>query len=112
MRDPIKVIAMLVFIAGAIALATFGIINYMMSDVPAVTRQTTAQEARQQDEESPEQRHRKALQEEMARQDAQWRADRDRIIREGDAIKNEVDSKWDDLDQRYNEALKNAPAFR
>lgn len=110
MRDPIKIVAMLVFVAGAIALATFGIINHMMSDIPAAKSQI--QETRQQDEESPEQRHRKALQEEMARQDQEWRANRDRIIREGDAIKAEVDSRWDDMDQRYNEALKNAPAFR
>ena len=110
MRDPIKIVAVLVFMAGAVALATFGIINHMMSDVPTATRQV--QEARQQDAESPEQARRKALQEEMARQDAVWRADRDRIIREGDAIKAEVDSRWDDMDQRYNEALKNAPAFR
>lgn len=111
MRDPIKVIAMLVFIAGAIALATFGAIHFMMADVPAMN-QKQAQEVRQQDAESPEQQRRKALQEEMARQDQEWRANRDRIIREGDAIKSEVDSRWDDMDQRYNEALKNAPAFR
>lgn len=110
MKDPIKVVAILVFMAGAIALATFGIINHMMSDVPA-PNQKQVRETRQ-EEESPEAQRRKALQEEMARQDAAWRADRDRIIREGDAIKNEVDSRWDDLDQRYNEALKNAPAFR
>ena len=111
MKDPIKIVAVLVFIAGAVALATFGAIHFMMADIPAMN-QKQVQEARQQDAESPEQARRKALQEEMVRQDAQWRADRDRIIREGDAIKNEVDSRWDDIDQRYQEALKNAPAFR
>jgi hypothetical protein len=110
MKDPIKIVAVLVFVAGAIALATFAGINYMMSDIPAATRQV--QEVHQQDEESPKAKHRKALQEEMARQDAAWRANRERIIEEGAAVKREVDSKWDDLDSRYNEALKNAPAFR
>jgi len=110
MKDPIKIVAVLVFIAGAVALATLAGINYVMSDIPAATRQV--QEVHQQDEESPEAKHRKALQEEMARQDAQWRADRERIIEQGAAVKREVDSRWDDMDQRYNEALKNAPAFR
>lgn len=111
MKDPIKVVAILVFIAGAVALATLAGINYMMSDV-ATPNQKQVQEARQQDAESPEAKRRKALQEEMSRQDAAWRANRDRIIREGDSVKREVDSRWDDLDSRYNEALKNAPAFR
>ena len=110
MKDPIKIVAVLVFIAGAVALATLAAINFMMADVPAATRVNQAQT--RQEEESPEQRHRKALQEEMARQDAAWRADRERILEEGAAIKHEVDSRWDDMDQRYNEALKNAPAFR
>ena len=110
MRDPIKIVAVLVFIAGAVTMATLAGINYMMSDIPATTQQV--QEVQQQDEESPEAKHRKALQEEMARQDAAWRANRERIIKEGAAVKREVDSKWDDLDSRYNEALKNAPAFR
>ena len=110
MRDPIKIVAVLVFIAGAVTMATLAGINYMMSDIPATTQQV--QEVHQQDEESPEAKHRKALQEEMARQDAAWRANRERIIKEGAAVKREVDSKWDDLDSRYNEALKNAPAFR
>ena len=112
MKDPIKIIAVLVFMAGAVALATFGIIGYMMSDVPALNPQKQVQGVRQDEDESPEAKHRKALQEEMARQDAQWRADRERIIQEGAAVKREVDSRWDDLDSRYNEALKNAPAFR
>lgn len=111
MKDPIKIVAVLVFMAGAVALVTLGIINYMMSDVPALNQPKQVQETRQ-EEESPEQKHRKALQEEMARQDAAWRANRERIIEEGAAVKREVDSKWDDLDSRYNEALKNAPAFR
>lgn len=110
MKDPIKIVAVLVFVTSAVALATFAAINFMMADVPAATRQV--QETRQQDDESPEAKHRKALQEEMARQDAQWRADRERIIEQGAAVKREVDSRWDDMDQRYNEALKNAPAFR
>lgn len=110
MKDPIKIVAVLVFIAGAVALATLAGINYMMSDI--VTPNKSVQEVRQQDEESPEAARRKALQEEMARQDAQWRADRERIIEQGAAVKREVDSRWDDMDQRYNEALKNAPAFR
>lgn len=111
MKDPIKVVAALVFIAGAIALATLAAINFVMADVPALNQPKQVQETRQ-EEESPEQKHRKALQEEMARQDAAWRANRERIIREGDAVKAEVNSRWDDLDSRYNEALKNAPAFR
>lgn len=111
MKDPIKVVAALVFIAGAIALATLAAINFVMADVPALNQPKQVQETRQ-EEESPEQKHRKALQEEMARQDAQWRANRERIIQEGDAVKREVNSRWDDLDTRYNEALKNAPAFR
>lgn len=110
MRDPIKIVAVLVFIAGAVTLATLAGINYMMSDI--VTPNKQVQELRQNDEESPEQKHRKALQEEMTRQDAAWRADRERIIEQGAAVKREVDSRWDDMDQRYNEALKNAPAFR
>lgn len=112
MKDPIKIIAVLVFIAGAVALATLAVINYAMSDVPALNQQKQVQGVRQDEDESPEAKHRKALQEEMARQDAQWRANRERIIQEGDAIKREVNSRWDDLDTRYNEALKNAPAFR
>lgn len=112
MRDPIKVIAVLVFMAGAVALATFGAIHFMMADIPAMNQPKQVQETRQQDAESPEAQRRKALQEEMARQDAQWRADRERIIEQGAAVKREVDSRWDDMDQRYNEALKNAPAFR
>lgn len=113
MKDPIKIIAVLVFIAGAVALATLAVINYAMSDVPALNPQKQqVQGVRQDEDESPEAKHRKALQEEMARQDAQWRADRERIIQEGAAVKREVDSRWDDLDSRYNEALKNAPAFR
>ena len=110
MRDPIKIVAVLVFIAGAVTMATLAGINYMMSDI--VTPNKSVQEVRQQDEESPEAARRKALNEEMARQDAAWRANRHRIIREGDSVKREVDSRWDDLDSRYNEALKNAPAFR
>lgn len=112
MKDPIKVVAALVFIAGAIALATLAAINFVMADVPALNPQKQVQGVRQDEDESPEAKHRKALQEEMARQDAQWRADRERIIQEGAAVKREVDSRWDDLDSRYNEALKNAPAFR
>lgn len=111
MKDPIKIVAVLVFIAGAVALATSVGINYMMSDVATPNQKQQVREVRQ-DEESPEAKHRKALQEEMTRQDAQWRSDRERIIEQGAAVKREVDSRWDDMDQRYNEALKNAPAFR